>query len=394
MNILFLMLAFPNMEKSANMYTDLVEEFANQGHNVYPVAPRQDSGKTAIISENGINVLRVNTFSLFSDNLFLKGIANVLLPIQYKKAISLYWKNIHFDLIIMPTPPVTLVDVAAFFKKQFGCKFYLILRDIFPQNAVDLGMMKEEGILYNYFRKKETKLYEIADYIGCMSQGNIDYVLKHNPKISKEKLHILMNFQKSNTFPIRDERIKEKYGLKGKYLAVFGGNIGIPQKIENILALAKHCLSYEDVVFLLIGKGTQIERIRTMAAVERITNIYFMDFVPREDYLQLVSLCDVGLISLNEKFTIPNIPSKTMAYFDIGIPVLASIDANTDYGQMLEESGAGLYSIAGDMKSLLNNFLLLYNDSNLRKSMGSKGKLYLKKYMTPNVAYNVITRYV
>lgn len=394
MNILFLMLAFPDMTKSANMYTDLVEEFASQGHCVYPVAPVQGKGKTAIQEEQGIHVLRVKTLPLFSDSIFVKGLANILLPYQYKTAIKRFWKNIRFDLIIMPTPPITLVSVVDYFKQRFGCKFYLILRDIFPQNAVDLGMMRKGALLYNYFRNQERKLYNIADAIGCMSQGNIDYVINHNPDVKREKLHILMNFQKSNSIPSKDERIIAKYGLEGKFVVVFGGNMGIPQKMENVIALAKGCLIYKDVIFLLVGKGTHLTKIRELAQLEGVTNIHFIDFVPREDYLKLVSLCNVGLISLNEKFTIPNIPSKTLAYYDVRIPILASIDVNTDYGKMLVESQTGLYSVAGDVKSLLENFLILYQDSNLRKHMGENGKRYLEKYMSPNAAYKVIISHV
>lgn len=396
MKILFLLLSMPDLDYSSNLYSDLVEEFVKQGHEVFPVASWKKKEKTRIHREKGIDVLRVKTLKLFNVGPIQKGIANMLLPYQYRKAIKKYYKGIEFDLVIMPTPPITLCEVANRIKRRNKARFYLILRDIFPQNAVDLEMMKKEGILYRYFRAQEKKLYRYADAIGCMSQGNIDYIHRHNPEVNQQKLHILMNFQKSSSPVVGLQTdMKEKYGLQGKLVVVFGGNMGIPQKLENVIALAKSCQEeYADVVFLLIGNGTQRREIEKMADRNGVKNIVFQDLISRDDYQQLVGQCDIGLISLNEKFTIPNIPSKTMAYYDVGIPVLASVDTNTDYGRMLEDSETGLYSLAGDIKAFKANFDKLYRDPELRERMGKNGKRFLEEKMSPELAYKTIMDHV
>ena len=93
-------------------------------------------------------------------------------------------------MILYSTPPITFCGVVEYFQKRDNAKTYLMLKDIFPQNAVDLGMMKTtgaKGLIYKYFRKQEKKLYAISDRIGCMSQANVEYVLKDNPEVSKEK---------------------------------------------------------------------------------------------------------------------------------------------------------------------------------------------------------------
>ena len=395
MKILFLTISFPDISKHSTLYSDLYEEFIKQGHEVYLVAPSLKGENTQIKIENGYHILRVKTLALFTSNLIVKGLANVLLPYQYKVAIRKFYKKIDYDLVLMPTPPITLVSVAKWIKKKCNAKFYLMLKDIFPQNAVDLGMMNSRGILYKYFRKQEIKLYKAADNIGCMSKGNVDYVIKHNRYLGKDKIHILRNSQKSNTLLSIDEVLAKKYGLKDKFTLVFGGNMSIPQKMENVLALAKACQEkYKDVQFLLIGKGTQIDRIRDTAEKLQINNLILKDFVPREEYQLLVSMCQVGIISLNEKFTIPNIPSKVMSYFDVAIPVLASIDENTDLGDILDENKMGLSSLSGDTDALLKNLDMLYRSPKLRKQIGIKGKEYLEKYMSPKVAVETIIEHV
>lgn len=393
MKVLFLMFVFPDMNKSFNMYTTLVEEFGNHGHEVTVVAP--GNGKTGIYVENGIPVLRVQTLPIKNVPNYLKGISNVLLPYQFERALNKFYKEKSFDLIISPTPPITLVDLAAKLKRKFGAKFYLILRDIFPQNAVDLGFMKKEGLLHRYFRRKERKLYKEADYIGCMSQGNIDYVMKHNPEVSTKKLHELKNYQKPyKGFGSDPDLIKKKYGITDKFVVVFGGNMGKPQQLENVLTLAESVLHFPDIVFLLLGEGVQMNKIEVEAKAKGLTNINIQRTIPKQEYQDLLRVCDVGLISLHKDFTIPNIPSKALDYFNVGIPVLASLDRATDFGKILDEEQCGLWSYAGDHQLFHENLLNFFHNPSLRRAMGENGKGYFGKSLTPEIAYKTIINHL
>lgn len=393
MKILFLTISMPNMSGSSNMYASLIKEFARNGHDVFVVAPIVgDKEETKIVRHGDrIRILQVKSLPLFGVNLVRKGIANVLLPFVYQRAIDKHLRGEKFDLIITPTPPITLANVVAKMKKRSRAKTYLILRDIFPQNAVDLGFMKKWWPLYWHFRCQEKKLYRVCDKIGCMSQGNIDYIRKHNPEVPTEKLHILENFQTVEPLVPATEDLKAKYGVGGKFVVIFGGNMGVPQKLENVLGLAKACeADYPDVVFLLVGKGVQQARIRKMITEMNLSNTILKDFIPYQDYQKLVAQCDIGLISLNERFTIPNIPSKTLSYFNLKIPVLASLDAATDYGKILESINAGLWSPAGDIPAFKANFDRLYRAPELRKQMGENGRRYLETHMTDKIAYRVV----
>src|SRR5690606_35174172 len=139
--IIFLALGFPNVENSTNIWTDLISEFKDQGHEVLVLAPAETDKEIGLRIEGGVKVLRISTLKLFNTGKIKKGIANVLLPYQYKNALRKYKIELDFDLILMPTPPITLTKVAKWLKKKSKAKMYLILRDIFPQNAVDLKMM-------------------------------------------------------------------------------------------------------------------------------------------------------------------------------------------------------------------------------------------------------------
>lgn len=391
MNVLFLMFVFPDMNKSFNMYTAIVEEFVRNGHNVFVIAPSSSGEETRVNVEKGINVLRVKTLPLKNIPVWIKGISNLLLPWQFKRAYKQYSQSADYDLIIISTPPVTLAGLASELKEKYQAKLYLILRDIFPQNAVDLGFMRKGSIVYRYFRSTEHKLYSIADRIGCMSRANVDYIAKNNPGISKIKVHILENFQ--IPYVIDKHKAPElikKYGLEDKFVAVFGGNMGKPQQLKNVLYLAEQCSEFPDVIFIFLGEGIMTGKLREEINGRKISNIRLMNILPKIAYQDLLSVCDIGLISLHENFTVPNIPSKSLDYLNIGLPVLASIDKSTDYGRLLDESGAGFWSYAGDHDGFKRNFDILYRNEALRKKMGANGRAYFMKHLTPDIAYKTI----
>ncbi|MFS4469280.1 glycosyltransferase family 4 protein [Maribacter sp. 2210JD10-5] len=391
--IIFLSLGFPDVTVSTHLYTDLMHEFLKHGHDVLVMAPSFDNKKkTEQVIESGMKIIRVPTVGVYGNNKFIKGFSNILLPYQYKMALKKFKVDLDFDLVIMPTPPITLIDLAQWIKKKSKAKLYLILRDIFPQNAIDLKMMKANGMIHRYFRKKEIKVYNLADKIGCMSPANITYLKKHNLNLDDDKLHLLPNWENLQNLnsAVSEAEIRKKYELENKLIAIFGGSMGIPQQVENIIELARKCIHLNDLVFLLIGRGTEYEKISKMVTDLKLTNVILKKALPKPEYFELLRISDIGLISLNKDFTIPNFPSRVNSYYGLKIPILASVDENTDFGVIQEAIGCGLYSKAGDTEAFMKNLLILYGDKKLRQQMGQKGYDYKLKNLLANNAYETI----
>ncbi|WP_320054927.1 glycosyltransferase family 4 protein [uncultured Acetobacteroides sp.] len=389
MKVFFLMLSYSDVKNTTNLYTDIVKEFVVNGHDVVVAAPTRDGRKTGLYCEGGVNVLRIKTMPLFGVNSILKGIANISLPYIFKRIIKKYIKQ-SFDLIIMPTPPITFCTLANTLKKEWKAKTYLILRDIFPQNAVDLGLLRN-SLLISYFRKKEKYIYSISDQIGCMSQGNIDYVKTHNPEINVKKLHLLPNWMTYNEESIKvDDMNKEKYGFNGKFVAIFGGNIGLPQKLEFVIEVANKLRNNNDIVFLIVGYGSEKNRLFKMINDLKLSNVKLFDFLPKEEYNKLLAISNVGLITLHDKFTIPNIPSKTVTYMAMGKPILAAIDKATDYNQIIGNANCGLCSLMGDIDGFVENITKIKNNVKMLNEMGNAGKIYYQNYLRTSTAYQTI----
>lgn len=390
MKLLFVLLGLNEESKGGGMYLSLAQEYSSHGHEVTIMAPDNNHRKTYFRTEYGMRVLRVGSWATQGvSNMIKKGIALALLPSFYKKAYKRFLQKEHFDWVIMPTPPITLVSLVEKVKLSSGANFYLILRDIHPHSAASIGLIKNR-LFFNYLENCARKGYQIADLIGCMSQGNIDFISSRYPG-TKQKLVILYNWLKAlDNGSDSSMSIREKFGLKNKFIALFGGNIGRGQRIENIVALADHFQSKNDIVFVVIGKGVEKKRLEQIAQQKGLKNLIFLDFMPQQDYLNFVKSVDLGLITINEKYTVPTCPSKAISYMSMGIPILAMINPNNDYGEMIEKWGVG-YAVVGQEKTkTFELFNKLYNDSELRKRMSSSGMNTYKELLTSEKAYTTM----
>ena len=375
------------------MYGDMVQIFKQKGHEVFPVAPALDRASSRISSEDGIEVLRVKTLDVFSKNKFKKGLANVLLSRQYVNAVQKFWKHITPDLIIVATPSVMFDGFISNLKKRTGATVYLLQKDIFPQNAVDLGYMRQGGTIFNFFKKHEVALLKAADVIGCTSPGNKEYLLNHYPFLKESRLKILYNSTK--LLPVEhNPNILKKYGLDGKFNIIFGGNMGKPQQLENIVLLAQNISHLEDVQFVIIGQGTEVDHLKLVVLGKKLSNFKFLDNVDRTEYFNLLSQCNIGLISLHKNFTIPNTPMKLNDYLNAGIPVLASIDRVTDLGKILIKNEMGRFAYADEPEALKTAFLQLYNNDNLRERMSVNGKQFCKENLSDERSYENILQHI
>ncbi|NMA66127.1 MAG: glycosyltransferase family 4 protein [Clostridiaceae bacterium] len=396
MNILFLTVSRIDSIEKRGIYTDLLRYFIKEGNEVYIVSPieRKYGKETHLIEERGCHILKVKTLNIQKTHFIEKGIANLLLDYQYGKAIDKYFNNVQFDLILYSTPPITLTGVINRIKKRYQIPTYLMLKDIFPQNAIDLGMMREGGLLHRYFRKKEEKLYKLSDYIGCMSPANVDYVLKHNPTISAKRVEVCPNSLELSSFDcnnIKKKEILNTYQIPiDRKIFIYGGNLGKPQGIDFLLKVLDTNKEKEDRYFLIVGSGTEYSRIDQWFKENRPGNAKLIPVLPKNEYDELVRSCDVGLIFLDPRFTIPNYPSRLLSYMECRMPILMATDVNTDIGKIAKENGYGVWTENGNLdefNSLLDKFC---NNTLSIEEMGEKGYQFLLNNYTVENCYNTI----
>lgn len=410
MNILFLTMSKMLTIEQRGIYTDLMRKFRDEGHSVYILSPteRRDKRKTSIIQESGVQIISVRCLNVQKTSLIEKGVGQLLIEYLYKRALKRYCAEIKFDLILYSTPPITFSKVITEVRKYSPLsRSYLLLKDIFPQNAVDMRMLSKsglKGVLYKFFRAKEKKLYALSDYIGCMSPANVEYVLKHNPEISAERVEVAPNSLELAgpcTSPLNGDLQED--GIKGlpnglveafrdgKPVFIYGGNLGVPQGIPFLIECLEANADREDCHFMVVGSGTHYQRLADWYEARKPKAVSVMKGLPKEDYDRLVQACRVGLIFLDYRFTIPNFPSRLLSYLEYKMPVIVCTDPNCDTGSIAQENGFGFYAPSNDVNAFTQVVdKMLASDMT---AMGEKGYQFLKENYLIEHTYNQIMKH-
>ena len=404
MNIIFLTLVRISNIEDRGIYSDLMRKFRNEGHNVYIVTPceRRLGLETSLTESKDVHILNVRTLNVQKTSIVEKGIGTLLIESQFKAAIKKYLGDIKFDLITYSTPPITFTNVVKYLKKKNPqAVSYLQLKDIFPQNAVDMKMFGEKSIFNWYFRKKEKSLYEVSDYIGCMSPANVDFLLKHNPKIDANRVEVAPNSIEIRENDVLNDPeqlkaaknyIRKKYDLPlDKPVFIYGGNLGIPQGIDYLVKCLDANKKRTDCYFVVVGSGTHYGLISEWYSKNQNHNVKLMQALPKSEYDTLVRTCDVGMIFLDHRFTIPNYPSRLLSYLEYKMPVVCATDVNTDIGKIAEENGYGYWCESvkpEDFTALVDKVL-----ASDMKVMGVKGYEFLKQNYLVEHTYNAIMRH-
>ncbi|MBO7493974.1 MAG: glycosyltransferase family 4 protein [Bacteroidales bacterium] len=402
MNIIFLTMSYITGVDAPGIYLDLMRKFRDEGNEVYIVSSRErrTGEKTRLFDAGGVHILGVKTLNLQKTNVIEKGVGQVLVETQFKRKIKEYLGNVKFDLILYPTPPITLMGVVKYLKKKNPqAKSYLLLKDIFPQNAVDIGMMSKKGvkgILYKFFRNKEKQLYRQSDYIGCMSPANVRYVLKENSEIPPKRVEVAPNsYEIQEMVKLTEEQriaIRQKYNLPiGLPVFVYGGNLGKPQGIPFLIRCLEANANRQDCHFLVVGNGTEYGKLESWYNDRKPDCVSLFQRLPKEDYDQLVRACDVGLIFLDYRFTIPNYPSRLLPYLMERKPIIAATDPNCDTGNIAEQNGYGLWCPSNDVQAFTRCVdKMLQSDL---PQMGENGYKYFLDNYTVDHTYNAIMKH-
>ena len=395
MNILFFSTVHIDIEDRSSLYGGLLRFFIEKGHKVCAVSPieRKNGQRTYLRQGESYEHLFVRSLNIFETSKVEKGLSYIALEYLFRRVIAKYWRERHFDLILYPTPPPIFSHLIGWCKKRYsGSISYMMLKDIFPQNAVDLGMMSPGGVTHRFFKKLELATMHASDYIGCMSPANVEYVRAHYPSLPPSRIEICPNTSFPTTLQEShdSQEIRCQLGLPiDTVLFVYGGNLGKPQGIPHLLDCIRACQGKE-AHFVIIGKGTEYGLVDHYILEHNLSNATLMPHLPVEKYNHLLSACDVGLISLDGRFTFPNFPSRLLGYQGIGLPILAVTDHVSDVGQIIEQNGFGKWCPADSIDAFSMAVDLFIANKDQLPKWGASGHRYMLDYYTHEVAYNTI----
>ncbi len=386
----------PEVRSASHLMQELAFGLRDRGFNVfiatsYPKYNLSEKDKDKVYKEfseeDGIKVIRIKTLPHHKVNFIIRGIAQLTMPYIFLKKILKYVKGVQsevekverVDAVIVYSPPLPLAIVGKKIKKIFGTKFLLNVQDLFPQNAIDLGVLTNP-LLIKFFEQMEKKAYQNADVLTFHSEGNLSFVSKKY-KDFINKFKILHNWIDVNEFEgvSRTNKFRNKYGLENKFILLFAGVMGPSQGLEFVLNLAQKVQDLKEVIFLFVGDGMEKERLEKFTKESGLKNVVFKPFVSKSEYPELVKDCDIGLVSLTYKNKTPVVPGKILGYMAAGIPVLAFLNQESDGHKIIREAQCGYSSIWGKIDEAEKLLRKLYSEKNGLNELGNNGFRYVKQ---------------
>lgn len=381
----------PHRTSGAIQLRDLSINFASKGHNVIVLVPSHEIKMNWKLENNSkYRVLRLKSPMIKNLGNARRAINEFLMPLYmlynfYKCPVN----QEKWDGIIWYSPSIFHGLLVRYFKKKYNCKCYLILRDVFPEWAFDLGLIKS-GISYQILKYIADYQYKLADTIGIQSRGNEKYLKKYKDK--KKCIEVLNNWLNDNAIVKSSIQIKET-PLRGRKIFVYAGNMGLAQGIDVILNLILSMKTSDDIGFLFVGRGTEKKRIKSFIQKNNLSNIILHDEIDSEELPDLYSQCFAGIVSLDIKHKSNNVPGKFISYIQNGLPILANIDKENELKYLIEEQKIGQVNCTNNVNDLQIKINKLINQINRNENLkGMCRNLFEKYYSTENAANQIIKR--
>ena len=319
---------------------DLSLEFALQGHDVVVLVPDASLDKFWLLEKfNGVQVLRLKAFQTKDIGYIRRTIAEFLMPfIMLRNLRKSPFADVRWDGVVWYSPTIFLGPIANALKKASDCKSYLIIRDIFPEWAVDMGLMGR-GLPYRFFKTIERYQYSVADVIGVQTPANLAY-FDSLPTKQGQRVEVLQNWLADApnvgcSISVADSP------LAGRTVFVYAGNMGVAQGMGILIDLAERLKGRNDIGFLFVGRGSDAQLLREAAKARGLDNVVFFDEIDPAEISGLYAQCHVGIVALDPRHRTHNIPGKFLSYMQSGLPVLASINPGNDLAEIIVREGVG-----------------------------------------------------
>ena len=381
---------------------ELAQELHHRGHQVtvmttwpeYNLDQAQDKKNFDEIEvEDGITVIRVKTLPHHNVNYVVRGLAQLLMPVQF--LLKLRRHRIRPEAVVVYSPPLPLALVGSWLRRQ-GVRNLLNVQDLFPQNAIDLGILSSP-MQIKFFQALERYAYRTADVVTVHSEGNRKMLLKQNPDIASH-LRILHNWVdvEHHTVDEHDPAhpgasrpavdFREKWGIRQKHVAVFAGVMGPSQYLELVLAIAERMQDQTGLLFLLVGDGKEKENLQQLARDKKLSNVQFEGFISRDTYPDLLNACTIGLVCLSPQNQTPVVPGKILGHMAAGLPVVAFLHTASDGHALIAEAGCGVSANSADLDACVQVLKeLIARSDDAFEQVGQAGKRYAIEHFSKQV---------
>jgi len=381
---------FPPLRSSgAVQLRDLSLELVRQGHKPTVMIPASDIDQPWTLEDmNGVQVLRLKSLRTKDMNYVRRTIGEFLMPFAMLRSLRKSpVANVRWDGVIWYSPTIFLGPMANALKKTSACRSYLIIRDIFPEWAVDMGLLGR-GLPYRFFKAVERYQYSVADVIGVQTSANVPYFNAWSSQPGRQ-VEVLQNWL-TDAPNVGCSISVAATILAGRTIFVYAGNMGVAQGMDVLIDLVERLRGHTNIGFLFVGRGSDARRLRGEAKERGLDNVVFYDEIDPSEIPGLYAQCHIGIVALDPRHKTHNIPGKFLSYMQSGLPVLASINPGNDLAELIQREGVGRSCSDQSVETLQRLAEELVDEISSGKSMSVRCRALSTKLFAPEVAVKQI----
>lgn len=382
MHILLIHQAFTSLDEAGGTrHAELSKYLAEQGHLVTIIASpvsyltgrkKYPGDQKDLLGNPNITILNAQTYSKYNKSFFHRLLSFISFMFS---SFFIGMKVKQVDVVWGTTPPIFQAFTAWLIARLKRTRYLLEVRDLWPGFAIALGVIKHPVIKW-LSRGLEKFLYRHADRMIVNSPGFIEHI----KSLGGKQVALIPNGADPDMFLSSDNgyAFRKGNGLEGKFVVTYAGAHGISNDLDTVLFAAEKLKDLPEVMLLLVGDGKEKPALMRAATGLNLTNIQFLDPLPKNKMADLLAASDACIAILKPielyKTTYPN---KVFDYMAAGKAVICMIDG--EIRKVVESANAGLFVQPGDPNQLAKVIRSLQSQPEQVKSMGQSGKDYLKK---------------
>lgn len=374
----------PEIRSASHLMHEFANELKNRGHKVTVITtmPRYNLTKEYapiayqdVMDENGITVIRTKGPRIHNVGYLRRGLAHLILPFVFYQSVKKFALN-RPDLIVVYSPPLTLGVAGIWAQKRFSSKLILNIQDMFPQNAIDLGIMNNR-LAIKFFESIESWIYKRVDRITVHSERNKQFMIQRK-NLPSDQVTVIYNWVHCSKGGDNRGNFRQLNNVDSKFTILFAGILGPAQGLDVIINVAKKLQNKSNAHFLFVGDGTTKKNLKSKVEKLKLSNVSFRPFVGKKDYPFLLKQADAGLVCLSKHNKTPVVPGKLMGYMAGSLPVVAVLNRESDGHDIVKRAKCGFSLLPDDEDGIANAILTLESNNRLRMDMGKRGSEFAR----------------
>jgi len=408
---------YPEVAATGQLLLDLCEDLVKAGYKVKVITgnpteiPQEIQRRNILRKENykGIEIFRLKntTFNKYR----MAGRVFNYLSFHFLIFFHMLFYERPDLVFVLSTPP--FISFSGLMLKIFKrSKVIYNVQDLFPDLAVELGKLKNKQFigflkkLSELIVRKVDKVVVVGEYmemkirgellrgtrvsVGASASGSAnagaknDHIITIHNWANGDRIKVLKNEDAC----AENNYLKKKWGLEGKFVVLYSGNIGYLHEFDTIIAAAEYLAKegMEEIVFVFIGEGIKKSYIEEKIKEKRLYNILFFPYQSREMLTYSLGLADVSLVTLEKGFEGMVVPSKIYGILASGKPVIAIIGEESEITEIIRRGKCGEIIKIGDFKALSNAIINYYKNPQKCNEEGMNGRKYFEKNFERKIA--------